>query len=320
MKDQPIKVGVIGVGSLGAVHARIYAQLDAVELVGVYDVDRVRAEAVAAEYGTKAVDELDRLADEIEAASVAVPTDLHFEVAERLIGKGVHLLVEKPIADTTSRAEQMVRLAEERAVVLQVGHVERFNPVMTFLEGALSAPRFIEAHRLAPYPPPRAGLPPRGTEVSVVLDLMIHDLDVILHLVGAELQEFHAVGVPVLSPTEDIANVRLVFRNGCVANVTASRISPERLRKIRVFQADSYLSLDYMNQTGVVHRKAGGTITREQVPIEKGEPLALELANFVRCVRTRNEPVVSGRHAADALRLAVAISRQIRASAAAPIE
>ena len=226
--------------------------------------------------------------------------------------KGIHLLVEKPIASTTAEAEEMVAVARRKGVILQVGHVERFNPVLAFLEKAAVNPRFIEAHRLAPYPPPREGAHPRGTEVSVVLDLMIHDLEVILHLVRSEVVDVRAVGVPVLSPTEDIANVRLLFANGCVANVTASRISPEKMRKIRVFLDDAYLSLDYQSQSGELYRKTSAGIGREEIPIEKGEPLANELAAFTACVARRDEPVVSGEHAAEALQLAVRILQRMK--------
>jgi predicted dehydrogenase len=192
--------------------------------------------------------------------------------------------------------------------------VERFNPVMRYLEEHLQQPRFIEATRLAPFPPPRPGAPPRGTEVSVVLDLMIHDLEIILHLVRSPLRELRAVGVPVLSATEDIANARLQFENGCVANVTASRVSQDRLRKIRVFQQDRYVSLDYMNQSGQTCLLTPTGIHQEDVPIEKGEPLAMELAAFVDCVRRHGDPVVPGRHASEALSLAVRICRCIRES------
>jgi predicted dehydrogenase len=225
---------------------------------------------------------------------------------------GLHLLVEKPIASTTAEAETMVARAEKAGVILQVGHVERFNPVMAFLEDHLSRPRFLEVIRLGTYPLPRADGVPRGTEVSVVLDLMIHDLDVILHLVKSPAREIHAVGVPVLSSSEDIANARIIFENGCVANVTASRISQERMRKIRVFQEDTYVSLDYLSQEGQLCRRTAQGIASTRVPIEKGEPLRAELASFVRCVRDRAAPVVTGRHASDALKLAVAICRRMR--------
>jgi predicted dehydrogenase len=307
-----IKVGVVGVGSLGINHARIYSELPDCELAGIYDTDLARATEVAASYGTAACDSLDGLMERIDAASIVVPTHLHFDVASQMIRAGKHLLVEKPITSTTSEAEELVRLAVEHAVVLQVGHIERFNPVMEYLEQAARHPKFIEAHRLAPFPPPREGMHPRGTEVNVVLDLMIHDLEVILHLVPSAVKEVRAVGVPVLSGSEDIANVRLEFENGCVANITASRISPERMRKIRVFVEDAYISLDYQKQAGEVFGKQAGGIVREDVPIQKGEPLANELRSFVNCVATLGTPKVSGVHAAEALKLAAHITQLMR--------
>jgi predicted dehydrogenase len=313
--NRKVKVGVVGVGSLGQHHARIYSQLDGAELAGIFDVDQARAKEIASTHGTRAFASLDELASSVEAASLVVPTDKHHEIGTQLIDRGLHLLIEKPIAATTAEAEALVAQAQKKGVILQVGHIERFNPVMSFLEKTSDRPRFIEAHRLAPYPPPREGLQPRGTEVSVVLDLMIHDLEIILHLVRSPVKEIRAVGVPVLSPSEDIANVRLLFENSCVANVTASRISPEKMRKIRVFLEDAYLSLDYQDQSGEIHRKTMKGITREEVPIDKAEPLASELAAFVDCVARRGTPVVSGEHAAEALRLAVRISQQMRQGA-----
>lgn len=310
-EESTVRAGVVGVGSLGQHHARVYHELAGVELVGVFDTDRERAREVADRHGARVFDSVQELADAVDAASVVVPTDLHRDVAGQLLESGIHLLVEKPIAATTREAEALVRLAEDHGCILQVGHIERFNPVLAYLEEVADNPRFIEAHRLASYPPPRDGLPPRGTEVSVVLDLMIHDLEVVLHLVKSPVREFHAVGVPVLSPSADIANARLIFENGCVANITASRISPERMRKIRVFLPDAYVSLDYQNQAGMVHRKTAGGILPEEVPIEKGEPLAHELAAFSECVAARGQPAVSGAHAARALTLAVEIVRQI---------
>jgi len=312
MSEGAVRMGVVGVGSLGQWHARIYSELPGVELVGVYDLNAARAEEIARRYRTRAVSDMADLAARVDAASIVVPADKHYEAAQPFLDRGVHLLVEKPIAANTADAEAMAAAAERKQLVLQVGHVERFNPVLAFLEGILTRPRFIEAHRLQPYPPMRAGQPPRGTEVSVVLDLMIHDLEIILHLVRSPLREFHAVGVPVLSASEDIANVRLEFENGCVANVTTSRISPESLRKIRVFQEDAYISLDYGRQAGDIYRKHPGRIERLKVPIEKGEPLQNELASFVECVRTHGTPRVSGAQAAEALRLAVAMCREMR--------
>ncbi len=308
-----VRVGVVGVGSLGINHARIYSELGECRLAALYDTDTARAAEVAAKYRTEACATLDELIERVDAASIVVPTHLHFDVASQMIRAGKHLLVEKPITSTTSEAEELVRLAEEHGVVLQVGHIERFNPVMEYLESAARDPRFIEAHRLAPFPPAREGTHPRGTEVNVVLDLMIHDIEVILHLVRSPVKEVRAVGVPVLSGSEDIANVRLEFENGCVANITASRISPERMRKIRVFVEDAYISLDYQQQTGEVFHKTAEGITGEQVPIQKGEPLANELRSFVACATNHGKPKVSGEHAAEALKLAARITQLMRA-------
>ncbi|MFW6152646.1 MAG: Gfo/Idh/MocA family oxidoreductase, partial [Verrucomicrobiota bacterium] len=294
MRNNPVKVGVVGVGALGQHHVRVYSESPAAELVGIYDTNEDHLNEIARTYNTVPFKELDALADEAAAISVAVPTDKHFDVGMGLLRKGIHLLVEKPIAATTVEAEKMVELAEDRNLILQVGHIERFNPVIRFMEGNLESPQFIEAVRLAPYPPPRENQIPRGTEVSVVHDLMIHDLDIILHIVQSRCKEIHAVGVPVLSPTEDIANVRLLFENGCVANLTASRISMEKTRKIRVFQKDTYMSLDYLRQSGQLYTKQGRSISSSNVPIETGEPLPEELEAFLKCVKTKSDPVVSG--------------------------
>lgn len=309
----PIRVGVVGVGSLGINHARIYHELPECHLAAIYDTDAARAAEVAQKYNAAACSSLDQLIEHVDAASIVVPTHLHFDVASQMIRAGKHLLVEKPITSTTSEAEELVRLAEQNRVVLQVGHIERFNPVMEYLESAARNPKFIEAHRLSPFPPPREGMHPRGTEVNVVLDLMIHDIEVILHLVHAPVKEVRAVGVPVLSGSEDIANVRLEFENGCVANITASRISPERMRKIRVFVEDAYISLDYQKQAGEVYRKTADGIAGEEVPIQKGEPLANELRSFVDCATHHGTPKVSGEHAAEALKLAARITQLMRA-------
>lgn len=307
-----IKVAVIGVGTLGKHHARIYSELPEAQLVGVYDIQPERAQQVATRYNTRRFSSLQETAAHAEAVSVVVPTTQHFAVASQLLGTGLHVLVEKPITSTTEEAEVLVALAEKNHCILQVGHVERFNPVLNFLQSIPSRVRFIEVHRLAPYPPPREGHCPRGTEVNVVLDLMIHDLEIILHLVRSPIHEVRAVGVPVLSQSEDIANVRLLFHGGCVANVTASRITPEPLRRLRVFLEEAYVSLDYQNQKGEIRRKMNNGITRETVAIKKGEPLANELRSFVQCVATRDQPVVSGAQAAEALKLAIDITRRMR--------
>ena len=299
-----IRVGVVGVGHIGSNHARLYAEIPSAEFAAVYDIDAARAAAIAQKYGAKTAGTVWEFADMIDAASVATPTTSHHDVARALIQSGKHLLIEKPITETTKQASELATMANERNLILQVGHVERFNPVLSALEARLNHPRFIEAHRLSPYPE-------RSTDIGVVLDLMIHDLEVILHLVRSPVQTIDAVGVPVLSKSEDIANARLRFENGCIANVTSSRISPERMRKIRVFQEDAYLSLDYQNQSGEIYRRALGRITRDKVEIEREEPLKRQLTSFIECASTGREPRVSGFQATAALELAVRITEQI---------
>ena len=221
--------------------------------------------------------------------------------------KGKHVLIEKPITDNTAHATELAELAALNGLILQVGHVERFNPVLGALEKHLTHPRFIESHRLSPYTE-------RSADIGVVLDLMIHDLEVILNFVRSPLWSIDAVGVPVLSQSEDIANARLHFEDGCVANVTASRISPERMRKIRIFQEDAYISLDYQNQSGEIYRRVGKQIWRDRAEIEHGEPLKLQLTSFIECASTGRQPRVSGSQATAALELAVKITKQISSS------
>ena len=301
-----LRAGVAGSGSMGRNHARCYSLIREVELAAVYDADLERAQAVADEFGAKAVDSLEALAEACDLASVAVPTIAHLEVGGELMSRGLHVLMEKPIAPSVEEAKQLVELAEERDRILQIGHIERFNPVMRELEAKLNHPKFIESHRLSPFPN-------RSIDIGVVLDLMIHDLEIILHLVKSPVASIDAVGVPVLMKSEDIANARLRFENGCVANVTASRISPERLRKIRVFQDDGYLSLDYQEQSGEMFWKEGGAIQKATVEVEKDEPLNLELAAFVESVQEGKTPAVTGKQGADALAIALEITRQIEA-------
>lgn len=295
-----LKVAVIGVGHLGREHARIYSQLPQVELAGVMDIDPQRAREVAAQYGTSADVDLDK----IDAASVVVPTDSHFEVAKRLLEKGKSVLVEKPITRSIGEARRLVDLAKKRRLLLQVGHIERFNPIIQSLARLVKEPRFIEIHRLSPFTP-------RGTEVGVVLDLMIHDIDIILALVKDKIKSVEAIGVNVLTPHEDIANARIVFKNGCVANLTASRVSPERMRKIRVFQSNSYTSVDYYKQEGVCYYKKGKEILKEVLAVGKEEPLRLELEDFVNSVLNGRRPMVSGEDGIIALEVAGKIQSRI---------
>ncbi len=302
-----LRVGVVGVGHIGKNHARLYAETEAVDFASIYDTDAATAREIAQQYEVRATNSLEEFSELIDAASVATPTNSHFAIAQPLLEKGKHLLIEKPIAENTAEASQLAELAVQRQLVLQVGHVERFNPVLSALEARLTRPRFIEAHRLSPFPN-------RSTDIGVVLDLMIHDLEIILHLVRSPVQTIDAVGVPVLSRREDIANARLRFENGCVANITSSRISPERMRKIRVFQEDAYLSLDYQNQTGEIYRKVGGGIERTEVEIEKEEPLKRQLLSFIECARAGLQPKVSGFEATAALELAVEITKRIESA------
>jgi predicted dehydrogenase len=322
MKDSPmrsIRVGVVGVGHLGYHHARLYHAIDDCTLVGVVDSSEAQRARAATDFGVPAfatVEEL--LAAGVEAVSVATPTTTHAGVALQLLSAGVHVLVEKPIAPSLAEAEAMVAAAKTHGRLIQVGHVERFNgAVLAVMEG-ISNPRFIECHRLSPFPM-------RGTDVSVVLDLMIHDLDIVLALTKSEVISLDAVGVPVFSTSEDIANVRLRFANGCVANVTSSRVSVDRMRKIRIFADNAYISTDYSAQEVIAYRRAPGAIPPganpmeflqiEPLPVRKDEPLKLELASFVDCVRAGRTPVVSGEDGVRALRLAEAIQDNLRAHA-----
>ena len=300
-----LRVGVVGVGHIGSNHARLYSELPSVEFTSIYDVDAIRANTIGKKYDLIPAKSLEQFAEMIDAASIATPTSTHHKVAHALLSRGKHLLIEKPITENTRDASELAELAARERLVLQVGHVERFNPVLSALEARLKHPRFIEAHRLSPYPE-------RSTDIGVVLDLMIHDLEIILHLVRSPVQSIDAVGVPVLSKGEDIANARLRFESGCIANITSSRISPERMRKIRVFQEDAYLSLDYQSQSGEIYRRVDGRITRDKVAVEREEPLKRQLMSFAECARTGNAPRVSGFQATAALELAVEITKRIQ--------
>ncbi len=327
MVSSKIRCGVAGVGSLGQHHARIYAALPGVEFVGVFDADARRAAEVAGRHGGRVFPELAALGAACDAVSVVVPTDRHAEVALQLLAGGSHLLIEKPLCASLAEAEQVLAAAREAGRIVQVGHIEHFNPVMAFLEREILRPRYLTAERLAPYQP-------RGTEVGVVLDLMIHDIGIVLALIKAPLTRIDSVGIRVLSRSEDIANARLQFADGCVANLSASRMSLKKAREIRIFQEDAYLSLDFMNQAGhlvkredlVAHAirvrsgelKGGESVPVREIPIEKGEPLALELAHFVESVARASQPKVGAALGKSALEVALTITEQIRAAERAP--
>ncbi len=318
-----IKCGVAGVGSLGQHHVRIYASLAGAELAGIYEPDNARAAEICARHNCRRFATLAELGEACDAVSVVVPTDRHAEIALPLLAQGCHLLIEKPLCASLEEAGQVLAAAQKNGCLVQVGHVEHFNPVMTFLEKEADRPRYITAERLAPYQT-------RGTEVGVVLDLMIHDIGIVLALVKSPLARLDSVGINVLSKTEDIANARLQFENGCVANLSASRLSLKKAREIRIFQDNAYLSLDFMNQAGHLIKKtdiiayglkmkiglakAGdySSVPVHEIPIEKGEPLALELAHFVESVARAKQPKVGGALGKSALEVAIAITEQIR--------
>lgn len=300
-----MKAAVIGVGHLGKHHARILATLPGVSLAGVVDINCDRAAQIASQFGTAAFTHVDQIAGKLDLAVVAVPTESHAAVALPLIESGVHTLVEKPVTQTVREADVLIAAAQRAGVVLAVGHSERFNPAVAAARPYITDPRFIEVHRLGTSPE-------RSLDIDVVLDLMIHDLDLILHVVPSEIESVEAVGVPVLTPRIDIANARLRFRNGCIANLTASRISKEAIRKIRFFQRDAYVSIDSaardVDMWTVVPQPGGAPkISGGKLPVPGEEPLKRELEDFVAAVRDRRPPAVSGEQGRAALALAIRI-------------
>lgn len=301
-----IRVGVIGTGHLGRHHARIYAALEDAALVGVADLDEARAREVASGYGCDAVTDFNELLGSVDAVSVATPTERHVEVATRCLDAGLHVLVEKPIAPDLEGATALIDAARENGRILQVGHVERFNPVVQAAREVATEPQFFEIHRLNTFSF-------RGLDVDVVLDLMIHDIDIILSLVRAPVSEIRAVGIPVLSRRADIANVRVEFANGCVANMTASRVSTERVRKLRFFQPHDYLSLDYEAQEGVLLSLDGGRIRRVELKPVKEEPLVAQLRAFLGAIAGGTPPEVSGEDGRRALEVGLEVNRKIAA-------
>ena len=289
---KPFRAGVIGVGHLGQHHARLYASLPGAELVGVTDQSIERAQTIAERHGARVFTTVDELLAHVDIVSVAVPTSGHYAVAKACLQAGKHLLVEKPIAVTPGEAQELVQLAKQRGCCLQVGHSERFNPVMALMRPHIGKPVFIECHRLSSFSE-------RGTDVDVVLDLMIHDLDLILSLNPGPVEEVRAAGVAVLSSSIDIANARIQFQSGCVANLTSSRVSTNKMRRLRLFQRDNYVSIDFQSRQGMICRrnaKAGERPTVEVSHVQGGdeEPLKLQLESFLHAITTGTRPVVSG--------------------------
>jgi predicted dehydrogenase len=306
-----LRVGVIGVGYLGRFHAEKYAHMDNVELVGVVDVNRDQAQQVAETIGVGAYSDYRELFGKVDAVSVVVPTHGHFEVGMAFLKQQVDVLIEKPITTTIEEADALIRFAAGQGLIIQVGHLERFNPAVLALEGIVKIPRFIESHRLSIFRP-------RGIDVSVVLDLMIHDIDIILNMVKSEVTDIRAAGTAVITPEIDIANARLEFNNGCVANVTASRISLKNERKIRLFQRDAYISVDFANhEISVIRQCENGAecaipgMDLNRMCFPKGDALDAEIRAFVSSVMSRKPPEVSGKVGRDALNVALSIMEQI---------
>ena len=306
-----LRTAVIGVGYLGNFHAQKYAAIPEVELVGVVDNDLNRAEEIAAALGTRAYGDHRELIAHVDAVSVVVPTQYHHAVARDFLSAGVHVLIEKPITVTIAEADELIALAEQNHAVFQVGHLERFNPVLVALEGVLQEPLFIESVRIAPFKP-------RGTDVNVVLDLMIHDIDIIQHIVRSPVEHIDAIGAPVFTGEEDIANARIVFKNGCVANVTASRISLKSERKMRIFQRDAYITLDFQNRKVLVAQRGSGEIFPgvpnvkvDERELGEADALRSEIESFLLSIREGKSPQVSGLDGRMALETALKINRAL---------
>ncbi|MCL5029941.1 MAG: Gfo/Idh/MocA family oxidoreductase [Bacteroidetes bacterium] len=325
---EKLKIGVIGTGHLGKFHIKLFKQIENCELVGVFDIDKSTAQNVGNEFGVKAFDTIDNLLNEVNAVSIAAPTSSHYEVSKKCLEKNIHVFVEKPITASISEAEELVKITAEKNLNMQVGHVERFNPALISLEKYILEPKFIQTDRLAQFNP-------RGTDVAVVLDLMIHDIDIILSLVKSEVREIAASGVAVVSNNIDIANARIQFENGAVANVTASRISQKRMRKMRIFQRDNYIALDFITGVSEVYRlipvdeKVGNglisfgeigigekkkRVIYEQPEIKEINALKYELELFVDSVLKKERPVVSGEDGLRALKVAQLILKKIEES------
>ncbi len=303
-----LRTAVIGAGYLGKFHAQKYADLENSKLVAVVDKNSKQAEEVAQEVNCDALTDHKNLLGNVDAVSVVVPTDLHFQIAAEFLSHNCHVLVEKPITESIEQAQELISLAQKNKCILQVGHLERFNPALIALEEQLTEAQFIESHRLAPFKP-------RGTEVNVILDLMIHDIDIIQEIVNSDIASIDASGTPVLSQDIDIANARIVFKNSCVANVTASRVSNKTDRKMRIFQNDAYLSIDFQNLELAVYRKGEGemfpgvpNIDIHKSSYKKSDALRVEIEHFIHCIETNSEPKVTGMDGKRALTTALQIS------------
>ncbi len=299
---QKIKLGIIGVGHLGSLHLKIFNELNhKVELTGICDVKKDRVERLSADFGIPGFTDYKDLLGRVDAVSICTPTDKHFEIAEFFLSHNIHTFIEKPIAKTVAEAKVLTQLSEIHNVKLQIGHVERFNTAFQSIMHFTDQPLFIECHRLNRFPN-------RSLDIGVIMDLMIHDIDIVLALNKSSITEIRATGIPVLTPLEDIASVRLTFENGCVCNLTASRISDDMMRKIRIFQRNAYISLDYVKQSAYIYRKHDNQISKHSLPIEKDQPLQKELEHFADCILNDQTPYVTGQEGINALDVALQIS------------
>ncbi len=302
---EKLNVAIIGIGHLGSKHLKVYRELKSrVNIVGICDIKPERTKRLARFYRVPYLENYKDLLGKVDCVSICVPTVIHYEIAKFFLDNKVHTLIEKPITYTLDQADELISIAEEYRLKLQVGHVERFNSAFLAIKPIAREPLFIESHRLNRFPN-------RSLDIGVVMDLMIHDIDIILGLNNCPVKDFHAVGINVLTDLEDIASVRIIFENGCVCNLTASRVSEEVMRKIRIFLKDSYISLDYVNQAAFIYKKIANTIQKKALPIEKEEPLKKELESFIDCIQHDRTPVVSGIEGREALKLAQEISQRI---------
>ncbi len=303
--ENKLRVGVVGLGHLGAHHARVYSLLPNASLVGCSDINQELAENIAKKFHSKAFTNYKDLFGKVDAVSIVTPTALHYQIAKDFLEAGINVLIEKPITKSLEEADKLLEIQKNKNLILQVGHIERFNPAISAIADVINEPIFIECHRLSTYLK-------RAIEVGVVLDLMIHDIDIILELINSDVESIEAIGGNILSKTEDVANVRIKFKNGAVANITASRMAYQAKRKIRIFQKDAYIVLDYINQGAYLFKKEGDKITRHKLDAEKIEPLKKELESFVDCVINKKRPIVSGEEARKALAVAIDITKKIQ--------
>ena len=304
---EKVRVGIIGIGHLGTFHSKIYSQFPDVEVQFLSDTVEVNAKKLASELGAEYLNDFRAGLSRVDAVSIATPTSTHYSIAKEFLNNGVDVLVEKPITIKLKDAESLIAIAKKNSRILQVGHVERFNKALAAIEDVPGEIKFIECHRIGPFSR-------RSTDVSVVLDLMIHDLDIILQFVSSKIKKIEATGLKVVTDHPDIANARITFKNKTVCNITSSRVSDDSLRKIRIFKENCYISLDYKNQEVNIYRKVNGEITKKQIEIEKEQPLQLELRSFIDAVKNRTQPEVSGEDASLALKTALKIERLISRS------